>query len=119
MNVEKPRSSGNSKKRNLNRSTSDGEAIYNAACRAQSNHGLIYIEVGKLNGRPVKVLRNTGCTGMIVDRALIPDSMVIPGRSGLLQMEDHTLFDVSLANVYLDSPKDIAKSCVSAHPYTL
>ena len=63
----------------------------------------IYPEVDKLNGRPVKLLRDTGCTGMIVDRALISDSMVIPGSSGSLQMVDHTLIDVPLANVYLDS----------------
>ena len=52
------RSSGNSKKKksNSNRSTSDEEAIYSAACRAQRNDGQIYIEVGKLNGRLVKVL---------------------------------------------------------------
>ena len=41
---------------------------------------------------------------MIVDRALIPDSMVIQGSSGSLQMVFHTLIDVPLANVYLDSP---------------
>ena len=103
VNVEKPRSSGNSKKGNLNRPTSDDDAIYSAACHAQSNDGQIYIEVGKLNGRPVKVLRDTRCTGMIADRALIPDSMVIPGSSGSLQMVDHTLIDVALANVYRDS----------------
>ena len=104
VNVEKFRSSGNSKKSNLNRSTSDDEAIYSAACRAKSNDGQIYIEVGELNGRPVKVLQDTGCTRMIVNRALIPDSMVIPGSLGSLQMVDHTLIDVPLANVYLDSP---------------
>ena len=56
-----------------------------------------------------------------MDRALISDSMVIPGSSGPLQMVDHTLIDVPLANVYLDSrtTKDIAKLCVSAYPYTL
>ena len=73
-------------------------------CRAQSNDGQTYVGVGKLNGRPVKVLRDTGCTGMIVDRALVPEVMVIPGSSGSLQMVDHTLIDVPLANVYLDSP---------------
>ena len=41
---------------------------------------------------------------MIVDMALIPDSTVIPGSSGSLQMVGHTLIDVPLANVYLDSP---------------
>ena len=40
---------------------------------------------------------------MIVDRASIPDLMVIPGSSGSLQMVDHTLIYVPLANVYLDS----------------
>ena len=86
VNVEKPRSNGNSKNSNSNRLTSDDEAIYSSAFRAQSNDGQIYIEVDKLNGWPVKVLPDTRCTGMIVDRALIPDSMVIPGSSGLLQM---------------------------------
>ena len=76
VNVERLRSSGNSKKSNLNRLTSNDEAIYSAVCHAQSNDGQIYIGVGKLKGRPVKVLRDTGCTGMIVDRALISDTMV-------------------------------------------
>ena len=35
-----------------------------------------------------------------MDRALVPDVMVIPGSSGSLQMVDHTLIDVTLANVY-------------------
>ena len=85
-------------------STNSDRAVYSAVCRAQSNDGQTYVGVGKLNGRPVKVLRDTGCTGMIVDRALVPDVMVIPGSSGSLQMVDHTLIDVPLANVYLDSP---------------
>ena len=117
MNVEKPRS-GNSKC-NSNKSTSEDEAIYSAACRAQSNDGQIYIEVDKLNGRPVKVLRDTGCTGMIVDRELNSNSMVVPGSSGSLQMVDHTMIDVPLA-VYLDSPyyKGHCKvMCVSSPVY--
>ena len=85
-------------------STNSDRAVYSAVCPAQSNDGQTYIGLGKLNGRPVKVLRDTGCTGMIVDRALVPDVMVIPGSSGLLQMVDHTLIDVPLANAYLDSP---------------
>ena len=88
----------------MNRLTNDDEAIYSAACHAQSNDGQIYIEIGNLKGQPVKVLRYTGCTGLIVDRALIPNSMVIPGSAGSLQMVDHTLIDVPLANVYLESP---------------
>ena len=59
---------------------------------------------------PEKVLRDTGCTGMIVDRALIPDSMVIPGSSGSLLIVDHTLIDVPLAFILIPhTTKDIAK----------
>ena len=68
----------------------------------------------------MKVLHDTGCTGMIVDRALIPDSMVIPGSSGSLQMVDHTLIDVPLP--YLDSPyyKGHCKVvCVSSPMYAV
>ena len=58
VNMERPRSTGNFKKSNFNRLTSNDEAIYSAACRAQDNDGQIYIgvHVGKLKGRPVKVL---------------------------------------------------------------
>ena len=102
--VEGTRSRSNCKKSGTEGSTNSDRAVYSAVCRAQSNDGQTYVGVGKLNGRPVKVLRDTGCTGMIVDRALVPDVMVIPGSSGSLQMVDHTLIDVPLANVYLDSP---------------
>ena len=98
------RSRRNSKKSGTEGSTNSDRAVYSAVCRAQSNDGQTYVGVGKLNGQPVKVLRDTGCTGMIVDRALVPDVLVIPGSSGSLQMVDHTLIDVPLANVYLDSP---------------
>ena len=48
MKCEKPRSSGNSKKSNSNKATSEDEAINSAACHAQSNYGQSCIEVGKL-----------------------------------------------------------------------
>ena len=102
--VEGTRSRRNSKKSGTEASTNSDRAVYSAVCRAQSNDGQTYVGVGKLNGRPVKVLCDTGCTGMIVDRALVPEVMVIPGSSGSLQMVDHTLIDVPLANIYLDSP---------------
>ena len=68
----------------------------------------------------MKILQDTGCTGMIVDRALITNSMVIPGNSDSPQMVDHTQIDVPLANVYLDSPyyKGHCKlMCVSSPVY--
>ena len=84
LEVEVTRSRRNSKKSGTEGSTNSDRAVYSAVCRAQSNDGQTYVGVGKLNGRPVKVLHDTGCTGMIVDRALVPEVMVIPGSSGWL-----------------------------------
>ena len=75
--VEGTRSRRNSKKSGTEGSTNSDRAVYSAVCRAQSNDGQTYVGVGKLIGRPVKVLRDTGCTGMIVDRALVPEVMMI------------------------------------------
>ena len=63
---------GTRSKRNLKESCAEGStnsnrAVYSVACHAQSNDGQTYFGVGKLNGRPVKVLQDKGCTGMIVD----------------------------------------------------
>ena len=45
VNVDRPRSSGNSKRSNLKGLISNDEAIHRAACHAQSNYGSIYIGV--------------------------------------------------------------------------
>ena len=117
--VEGTRSRSNSKKIGTEGSTNSDRAVYSAVCHAHSNDGQTYVGVGKLNGRPVKVLRDTGCTGMIVDRALVPEVMVIPGSSGSLQMVDHTLIDVPLANVFpvLQRTLQARVMCVSSPVY--
>ena len=110
--VEGTRSKRNSKMSGSKGSTNCDRAVYIAVCHAQSNYGQTYLGVGKLNGRPVKVLRDTGCTGMIVDRASVPDLMVIPGSSGLLQMVDHTLIRWQTYTWIPFTTKDTA-GCVS------
>ena len=101
--VEGTRFKRNSKKNGTEGSTNSGRAVYSAVCHAKSNDSQTYIGVGKLSGWPVKVLRDTGCTVMTLDMALVPEVMVIPGSPGSLQMVDHTLIDVPLANVYFHS----------------
>ena len=54
--VEGTRSRRNSKKSGTEGSTNSDRAVYSAVCRAQSNDGQTYVGIGKLNGRPVKVL---------------------------------------------------------------
>ena len=61
--VEGTRSKRNSKKSGTKGSTNSDGAVYSAVCRAQSNDGQTYTGVGKLNGWPVKVLRDTGDAG--------------------------------------------------------
>ena len=86
-------------------STSNNGAVYSAACLAKSNGGPTgYIRVGKLNGRLVKVLRDTGCTGKIAYRALVP-AMMCDTRLFRLAADGrpNSLIDVLFANVYLVS----------------
>ena len=52
---------------------------------------------------------------MIVDRALVPDVMVIPGSSGSLQMVDHTLVDMPLDSPYYKGHCRVM--CVSSTVY--
>ena len=68
--VEGTRSKRNLKKSGTEGSTNSDRVVYSAVCHAQSNDGQTYIGVGQLNGRLVKVLRDTGCTGMIVDKGI-------------------------------------------------
>ena len=55
---------------------------------------------------------------MIVDRAIVPDVIVIPASSVPLQMVYYTLIDVPLANVYLDYRGAIGQ-CLPGFPYYL
>ena len=110
VNVERPQIRWKLQKEQFEWITYNDEAIYIAACHAQSNDGQTYTGVGKLNGQRVKVLRDTGCTVMNVDTSLIPKAMVIAHKSGSLQIVDHTLIDVPLANIswISSTTKDIA-----------
>ena len=61
---------GTRSRRNSNKSGTEGlthsdRAVYSAVCLTQSNDGQTYVGIGKLNGRPLKVLRDTDCTGMM------------------------------------------------------
>ena len=101
--VERPRSSGNPEKNSTEGSTSSDRVVYSAACCTQSKDVQTYIGVGKLNGLSMKVIQDTGCTGLIMNNLLVPNMTVIPGSSGLLQMVDHTLIDMPLAYAFLDA----------------
>ena len=54
--VEETGSKRNLKKSGNKGSTNSDRAVYSAVCHTQSNDGQTYVGVGKLNGRPVKVL---------------------------------------------------------------
>ena len=65
-------------------STNSDGAVYSSVCRTQSNHGQTYIGVGKLNGCPVKVLRDTGCTVKTrITHTVVPGSAVSRRFSGI------------------------------------
>ena len=69
--VELTRSKRNSKKSGTEGSTNSDRAVYCAVCRAQSNDVQTYVGVGKLNGRPLKVLHDTDLLRLIICNRLV------------------------------------------------
>ena len=85
MKLEGTKSKRSLKKSGTEESTNRERAVCSAVYHAQSNDDQTYTGEGKLDGRLVKVLRDTGCTGMIVDRAPIYP-VIIGNVQGAQQM---------------------------------
>ena len=71
----------------------------------------------KLNVLLTARAMDTGCKGIIVDRALVPDVMVMPGSSGSLQMVDHTLIDSKCLLGFPVLQRTLRVMCVSSPVY--
>ena len=58
---------------------------------------------GKIGTKSVHVLRDTGCSGVIVKQQHVTDDQYT-GRVGLMQMVDNSVICVPIANVQIDLP---------------
>ena len=51
-----------------------------------------------LNGKEVRVLRDTGCTGVVVRRSLVSDGQMLNKQSGVTHINDMTHFSSGVVN---------------------
>ena len=63
----------------------------------------LLVQTGHLGGRPVKVMRDTGCTGAVVRRSLVTERQ-LTGKERRYRMIDGTESVAPVARVYLESP---------------
>ena len=61
------------------------------------------VSEGRIGTSEVRVLRDTGCSGVIVKQKFILDTQYT-GRYGLIQMVDNTVCRVPMATVCIESP---------------
>jgi len=58
---------------------------------------------GSLEGKPVSVLRDTGCLTVVVRRALVPDDK-LTGQDELCILIDGTVRYTPVAKIYVETP---------------
>ena len=59
--------------------------------------------VGTVNGKEVRVLRDTGCTGVVVRRSLVSDGQMLNKQSGVTLINNYKQ-GCPMARIYIDCP---------------
>ena len=57
---------------------------------------------GTVEGKPVTVLRDTGCSSVVVRRSLVPDKLT--GQEALCSLIDGTIRRTPVAEIFVDTP---------------
>ena len=79
-------------------------AIVSSACENQIFHPpRMPVSQGKVNGHVVTLLRDTGCSGVVIKRELVKDEQ-LNGKSQLCVLIDGTKLQAPVANVHIDTP---------------
>ena len=77
--------------------------VLNGACMETEVKDNLLVLPGRVGDRTVKVLRDTGCSGVIVRRSLV-DEAHLTGETGHMMMVDRTLKKASIARINIDTP---------------
>ena len=73
------------------------------ACHLQDTSCKMPAAKGTVEGKPVTVLRDTGCSSVVVRRSLVPDSK-LTGQVALCVMIDGTIRRTPVAEIFVDTP---------------
>ena len=73
------------------------------ACQTRDNCHKMPVAEGTVEGESVNVLRDTGCSTVVVRRSLVPDDK-LTGREELCVLIDGTIRRTPVAEIYVDTP---------------
>ena len=77
--------------------------VLNGACMETEVKDNLLVLPGRIGDRTVKVLRDTGCSGVIVRRSLV-DEAHLTGEMGHMMMVDRTVKRAPIARIDIDTP---------------
>lgn len=84
-------------------SAANNFSILNTSCNASASVGSLPTSDGILNEHFVKVLRDTGCNGVVVRQALVPEEQ-LTGNKRLCILADGSQIEAPIARVSIDTP---------------
>jgi len=73
------------------------------ACQLQEKSCKMPAAKGTVEGKPVTVLRDTGCSTVVVRRSLVPDNKMT-GQEALCSLIDRTIRRTPVAKIFVDTP---------------
>ena len=73
------------------------------ACQSQEKCHRMPTAKGTVEGKPVTVLRDTGCSSVVVRRSLIPDNK-LTGQEAFCSLIDGTIRRTPVAKIFVDTP---------------
>ena len=88
--------------------------VLNGACMAEIKDNLPVLS-SKVGDKQVEVLRDTGCSGVIIRRDLV-DEMGFTGEMGHIMTVDRSRKRAPMAKVEVDTPLELLKPCACRTP---
>ena len=90
--------------------------IIKSACTTPTigSDGNMPLVTGSVRDRSVSVLRDTGCSGVVIKRDLVADEE-LTGRFGYMLLIDKTIRKVPIAKVFIDTPyftREVEAQCL-------
>ena len=79
----------------------DSSMVMTSSCQSMKNG--LPVSAGFVEDKPVSVLRDSGCTGIVVRRSLVPDENMT-GESQICKLADNSEITVPKAIVTIDTP---------------
>lgn len=82
---------------------SNSPTTLTSACQRTPN-SIMPISAGYVNGSPVTVFRDTGCSGIVLRKTKVSDQNFIDGKQQVCVLADGSKITVPVAEVFIDTP---------------